>query len=197
MKIEIRADNTALITGYVNVVARESRVLRDVNGNFVELVEAGVFNRALEKATSVGLMFNHNRLLGSTADNSVELYEDNIGLYARAVVSDEEIIKKAKNNELVGWSFSFYLNEDEWSQRSDGMRLRTLKDIDLVEVSMLDITPAYIATSIEMRDGQNTLKEYRNAVETVELVDNSVTAPPAESDVDMSMLRRKFDFLII
>ena len=91
IQVEIRANNTAVITGYVNVTGRESRVLRDVNGEFIELIKPGTFKHALEKSDSVGLMFNHKRPLGSTKDN-LELYEDNIGLYARALVSDPEVI---------------------------------------------------------------------------------------------------------
>lgn len=199
MKVEIRADNTALITGYVNVVGRESRVLRDVSGDFVEVVKPNTFQRALDKAQSVGLMFDHARIIGST-DNVLELKEDNIGLYARAIVSDNEIIEKAKRNELRGWSFGFYINEngDQWSQNAEGMRLRTLTDIDLVEVSILDVTPAYVATSIEMRDGKNVLKEYRNYGEAVELTDNSKPLEDEPKDVvDMAHLKRKFEILVM
>ena len=55
MKVEIRKDGTALITGYVNVVGRESRVLQDISGEFVEVIEPGTFARALSKVDSVGL----------------------------------------------------------------------------------------------------------------------------------------------
>ena len=41
------------------------------------------------------------------------------------------------------------------------MRLRKITDFDLKEISILSVTPAYIATSIECRDGVETLKEYR------------------------------------
>ena len=94
MQIEIRADNTALITGYVNVAGRESRVLRDASGPFVEVVQPGTFQRALEK-NPVGLMFNHHQPLGST-DDVLELKEDSIGLYARALIHDGDIVEKAK-----------------------------------------------------------------------------------------------------
>ena len=55
------------------------------------------------------LLFNHdkNRNLGSIENGNLELYEDNIGLRAIATVTDEQVIKKAKNKELRGWSFGF------------------------------------------------------------------------------------------
>ena len=203
MRVEIRAENTALITGYVNVAGRESRVLRDASGPFGEIVQPGTFGRALEK-NPVGLMFNHVRSLGST-DDVLELKEDNIGLYARALVHDSTIVEKAKAGQLSGWSFSFYTNKDEWKTRDDGMRLRKLEDIDLAEVSILDVTPAYIATSIEMRGEQESLKEFRNVGEPVEVTqeqrdDPNPEPPPAnpnEPEVNMADLKRQLEFIKI
>ena len=206
MKIEIRADNTALITGYVNVVDRESRVLRDASGPFVEVVQPGTFQRALEK-NEVGLMFNHIKPLGST-EEALELKEDNIGLYARALVSDPDVIEKAKAGQLTGWSFGFFMNKDDWKTKEDGMRIRTLEDIDLAEVSILDMTPAYIATSIEMRGEQETLKEFRNNGEAVELIQPEERAedpapeppepePEKAPEVNMADLKRQLDFIKI
>ena len=201
MQIEIRADNTALITGYVNVAGRESRVLRDASGPFVEVVQPGTFQRALEK-NPVGLMFNHRQALGSTED-VLELKEDNIGLYARALVHDSEIVEKAKAGQLTGWSFGFFVDKDEWKTKEDGMRLRTLEDIDLAEVSILDMTPAYIATSIEMRGEQESLKEFRNISEPVNVIQQEERTEPApdvpeekkEDAVDMADLKRQLDFI--
>ena len=202
MQIEIRADNTALITGYVNVAGRESRVLRDASGPFVEVVQPGTFQRALEK-NPVGLMFNHRQALGSTED-VLELKEDNIGLYARALVHDADIVEKAKAGQLTGWSFGFFVDKDEWKTKEDGMRLRTLEDIDLAEVSILDMTPAYIATSIEMRGEQESLKEFRNISEPVnviqpeertELEPESPEKEKKEDVVDMADLKRQLEFI--
>ena len=202
MQIEIRADNTALITGYVNVAGRESRVLRDASGPFVEVVQPGTFQRALEK-NPVGLMFNHRQALGSTED-VLELKEDNIGLYARALVHDADIVEKAKAGQLTGWSFGFFVDKDEWKTKEDGMRLRTLEDIDLAEVSILDMTPAYIATSIEMRGEQESLKEFRNISEPVNVIQPEERTEPApeapepekkEDVVDMADLKRQLEFI--
>lgn len=202
MQIEIRADNTALITGYVNVAGRESRVLRDASGPFVEVVQPGTFQRALEK-NPVGLMFNHRQALGSTED-VLELKEDNIGLYARALVHDADIVDKAKAGQLTGWSFGFFVDKDEWKTKEDGMRLRTLEDIDLAEVSILDMTPAYIATSIEMRGEQESLKEFRNISEPVNVIQPEERTEPApeapepekkEDVVDMADLKRQLEFI--
>lgn len=200
MQIEIRSDNLAVITGYVNVVERESRVLRDAAGQFVEIVQSGAFTRSMERSPEVGLRFDHGRQLGTTND-ILKLKEDAIGLYAEAQVSDQEVIVKARNGELRGWSFGFNAKDATWTQRADGMRLRTLTDIDLIEVSILDVTPAYIATSIEARDGDQHLKEYRYYSENINLVDNSAPVEQEEQrkepTVDMDLLKRKFEILTL
>lgn len=195
MKIEIRSNDTAIITGYVNVVGRESRMLRDLSGQFVEIIKPKTFQRALEKNANVGLMFNHKRDL---AKREFELVEDNIGLHCRAEINDKEVIEKAKEGKLTGWSFGFYSNNDEFTTRTDGMRVRTVNDIDLVEVSILDCTPAYIATSIECRGGNETLKEYRAENDTVSLIDMVKDIPPPNTNDVENLLqqKRKFNFML-
>lgn len=149
MKIEIRNGGTALISGYVNVVERESRTIRRVGAKpFKESVKPGTFKKALEGGSPVKLMLNHEKVLCDT-DSGLELREDNVGLYAKAVVSDKETVEAAESGRLTGWSFGFRCKKDSWSD--DGEH-RTLEDIALDEVSILTQTPAYIATSVEVRD---------------------------------------------
>lgn len=153
MKIEIRSNDCAVISGYVNAVERRSRVLtRPGAPPFREIVKPGTFRRALEKGNKVNLMLNHGRTLCDTA-SGLELKEDNVGLYAQAVVSDRETVDAARSGRLTGWSFGFCCQHDSWSSDSDGVELRELDDIRLDEVSILTNTPAYIATSVEVRDG--------------------------------------------
>ena len=167
MRIELRSDNNILIDGYVNAVARDSRIMPSINGEFVEQVVPGTFHKALSRTRNVDLLLNHNesRKLGSIIEGNLKLFEDNIGLRAIATITDEEVIKKAIAGKLKGWSFGFYLNNDRWETDSKGIKRRFLEDIELLEVSILDDTknPAYIATSIETRDNKEVLREIRTA----------------------------------
>lgn len=164
MKIEIRSDST-VVDGYVNAVERESRLIMDVQGNFREKIKAGTFEKALKRAENVRMLLNHdkNRVLANTKDGTLELYEDSIGLRARATISDSEVMEKAKKGELRGWSFGFIAHADEWEKRDNAPSIRTLTDIELTEVSLIDNTrlPAYIGTSVETRDGKEILNEVR------------------------------------
>jgi uncharacterized protein len=157
MRIELRSDSVVL-DGYVNVTKRESRELSSPRGKFVEEIMPRTFERALLKNDSVDLLFNHdrNRKLGSTKEGNLELREDNV-LRAIATITDPEIMEKGRKGELRGWSFGFSVLKDTWIQRDDGMQKRTVEEIDLFEVSVLDKTPAYIATSIEARGEEDSV----------------------------------------
>lgn len=155
MKIEVR-NGAVNIEGYVNVTERLSKPIRDVRGQFLERVATGAFNSALQRNDNVELRFNHGRKLGDQKDGSLELREDNIGLYAKATVTDTEVVKLAEERQLKGWSFGFRKLEDEWTKADNEPEIRTLKAIDVSEVSILSVNPAYIATSIAVRsdDGE-------------------------------------------
>jgi HK97 family phage prohead protease len=195
LRIEIRG-NQVMLDGYVNAVGRDSRVLPSPKGKFIEQIKPKTFQRALERADNVDLLFNHqkNRKLGSTKEGNLELYEDNIGLRAIATVSDDEVIKKAKNGELKGWSFGFYTNKDSWEDGPDGIQRRYLEDIDLLEVSILDKTPAYIATTIEQRGEEDVLTETRGEDFKAVIEDNS-PEERQKGQIDYSVYEKEIEIL--
>ena len=175
MKIEIRADSV-LIDGYVNAVERDSKVLRNANGPFVEKIKAGAFQRSLDRAKRTGydvkVLLNHDysKELTSTRDTNTKIYEDSIGLRCKCEIRDVEVIKKAREGKLVGWSFGFIPIRDSWEKESD-MSHRELRELELKEVSILDDrkNPAYSGTSIETRD--DDLIEVRSMDDRMETVD--------------------------
>lgn len=178
MRVEIRSD-AVLLEGYVNAVGRDSRILTDRTGKkFVEQIVPGTFQRALEKGNNVEIDLNHNRVLGSRETGEVELYEDAIGLRAKALISDPEVRSLARNNRLTGWSFTF-IPREVTIEPTDNPEIerRYLKDIDLEAVSILSVTPAYIATSIEARSENAEAYEVRaleTDVEVTEIRNNDV-----------------------
>ena len=174
MKIEIRSANEAVIEGYVNAVGRDSRIMRRKDGKrFVEVVEPRTFEKALGKGGNIEVRLNHGAVLGSTESGSLKLYEDNIGLYAKATITDADTIEKARRKELRGWSFGFVKIVDRWENTDEEVQRRYLEDIELREVSILDKTPAYIATSIEMRDEEGSMLETRFIEDEGEVRENT------------------------
>lgn len=153
MRIEVRNDSV-LIDGYVNAVGRDSRPLRNKNGErYVEQIVPGAFKRALAK-NEVKLLLDHDekRNLGSTETN-LTLREDAIGLRATAEITDAEAIEKAKSGKLRGWSFGFYEKDASEEDMANGLKRRFVEEMELVEVSIIDEKkiPCYEGTSIETR----------------------------------------------
>lgn len=171
-----------MIDGYVNAVERDSKVMHDRNGAFIERIKAGVFQRALERAKrtayNVKVLLNHdyNRELTSTAEATTIINEDSIGLRCRCEIRDAEVVEKAKQGKLSGWSFGFMCLKDDSTTDDQNVRHRDVRELDLREVSILDDSkiPAYNGTSIEVRSEQfDDYIEVRLMSDELEIVDNS------------------------
>ncbi len=154
--LEVRAadqDNTGKAAGYAAVFNSESHDL----GGFVEIIEPGAFQRSLNRAasgdTNIFALWSHDNAipLGSTGAGKLRLSEDERGL---AFELDTKRFTPAQldalaDNELR-MSFGFMVREQEWRELDDKTYVRTLKDVELTEVSFV-INPAYPDTSAAKR----------------------------------------------
>ena len=172
-RVEIR-DNAVHIDGYVNAVERDSKVLRDEKGQFIEKIKVGAFQRAIDRANNrnevIRVLLNHDymRELTSTAETTTKLFEDSIGLRCQCEIRDAEVVAKAREQKLVGWSFGFYPLVDS-RENDKGIDRREIREMELYEVSLLDDTrtPAYNGTSVEVRDFVET-RDFEDEKEFVE-----------------------------
>lgn len=183
MKLTIRNDSVE-VSGYVNAVGRDSRPLADANGYFIEQVQPGAFARSLSRKDPVMLLNHDPSRVISTKEDGLDVREDAVGLYARATITDPNVVEKARAGKLSGWSFGFVPLKQDEKKAEDGMRHRTLRDIDLREISLLDDTrtPAYIATSVMTRDDGEEV-EVREMPDAVEV---RYAAEPAPEPADLS-----------
>lgn len=193
MKIIIREDKVTL-EGYVNAVERNSKPLTERGVTFIERIGAGAFKRAIERAKDIRILLNHrgDRDLGGIADGNLELEEDNIGLKARADISDPEVISDARKGNLVGWSFGFIDNDvTQLRDEETGLPLRKVNALDLFEVSILNRTktPAYVGTLVNVRDdgseeerGVNYSEEYSDDIEVIDEVETRSEETPEGSE---------------
>lgn len=176
MRIEIRSDSV-ILDGYVNAVGRDSRPVITPRGKCIERIEPRAFEKALNRTDNVDLLLNHNknRKLGSTKEGNLELFEDSIGLRAIATITDKEVMEKARQKKLKGWSFGQYVNKDRIEERADDIPRRYVEDLDLVEVSIVDdrLNPVYTATSIETRANEEVINEQRSNEFRAVTVDNT------------------------
>ena len=151
VSFEIR-DGRLHISGYVNAVERDSLPIMTARGKCVEQIRAGAFAQSMADGHEIRLRYNHKRDIGSTSDGALTLREDNIGLYAEAVTDDEEVVTLAGKGELRGWSFGFVAKDDEVEERQNNIPRRHINALELREVSILSVQPAYNGTSLEYRD---------------------------------------------
>lgn len=202
IKVELRAGNVVEISGYVNAVERDSRVLPasmsggKISTPFVERVKAGAFQRALDKSDDTEIRLNHTKHLGSRKENNLTLYEDNVGLFAKATITDEELAKAAAQRKLTGWSFAFTNPVDSVEAIQDNMSRRELKEFDLVEVSILTVTPAYIGTSVvEARSEDCKYTESRSFEDEAEITAELKEDKEEKADFKRSLMKTEIELM--
>ena len=172
MRINIREDQVE-IEGYVNSIERKSKPLMSRIGQFIERICKGAFKKAIERNDNVRILLNHNwcRDLGGTKDGKI------IGLHARATITDRDVIDKAREGSLIGWSFGFKDREVENSVEQ-GVPIRDVRDLDLYEVSILDSTrePAYEGTLLSVRSNEEFQYYGEPFLSDIEVRDQTVSA---------------------
>lgn len=164
MKLRVYNDKV-VISGYVNACERISKRIKEHGEEFYEKITEGAFGDAISRNNNIKLLLNHDytRELASTSDN-LEVFEDSIGLFARACVTDEEVVKKARNGELSGWSFGFSSLKERNEMTYNDLPLRSVDSLNLYEVSILDNNhiPAYNSMSLDVRSNTGLKLETRS-----------------------------------
>lgn len=186
MKAEIRADGLH-ISGYVNVPGRESRPVITPRGKVIEVIEQRAFKKALEKVDNVDLKLDHERKIASTKEGTLKAYEDEVGLRAEAIITDEEVIKGAKAGKLKGWSFNMIKVVDEMEERAGKLPIRRVKDFIMTEITLaMRKTPVYSSTSIEFRaeEGEEIeVRTYDSEVLVTDLTKNKTDYSEFENKI--------------
>jgi HK97 family phage prohead protease len=147
------ADERKSIGGYAAKFDRQSRNL----GGFVEAIRSTAFNKSRGDGwPDVVARYNHddNMLLGTTGAGTLRLSVDDIGLFyevdppqARA-----DILELVARGDVAKSSFAFRVmpDGDEWGLNDLDIPLRTLTNVQLVDVAPVN-TPAYLDTSSGLR----------------------------------------------
>ena len=162
-------------------------------GGFREKIAPGAFTRTLaDSGEPVYALWNHNPdvIIASTLNGSLRLSQDEVGLRAEITPMDtatvrDMVVKPIRDGLVKKMSFGFRVAKggDEW-RTENGQMTRTLKDVDLFDVSPVTY-PAYRDTDIAVA---------RAAFRS--LVPNETPAPaqesaPAEAGVSADIWRRR------
>lgn len=143
-------DEKLTITGYASVFGSQS-----LDMGFREVVHRGAFKRSLSDGADVRALVDHDpsRLLGRTKSGTLSLKTDKTGLRATINPPDttagRDTVESLRRGDLDGMSFAFRTVSDKWETK-DGQDVRTLLDVDLLDVSIVTY-PAYPDTSVQVR----------------------------------------------
>lgn len=192
--VEVRAkrddDGSIGMTGYAAMFGKRSVVMWDwFEGSFVEEIEPGAFTKTIQEA-DVRLLINHdpNLILARTRSSTLRLTEDDVGLKVDADMGAtsyaEDLAVSMRRGDISQMSFAFRTIKDSWSETEDGMPLRRLQEVALLDTSVVTY-PAYPDTeasvrSLEMRAlcdalGLSDIDEQERAAFLQELLHNNLT----------------------
>lgn len=149
------------LTGYAAMYNSWSKDL----GGFKERILPTAFTRSLMEGADVKALFNHqpDNILGRTKSGTLTLSHDMEGLRFRCVLNRQsqahrDLYEAVKRGDIDECSFAFTVPQggDSWEDGTDPednsrkIALRTLKDVDLLDVSVVTY-PAYDRTSVGAR----------------------------------------------
>lgn len=134
-------------------------------GGFVERIAPGALTKTLRDGGDVLARFQHEDafILGRTLSETLRLTVDDVGLLYEVDLPDtsyaRDLAALADRGDVQHSSFAFRVmpNGDEWSLTDEGFPLRTVTEMQLVDVAPV-VSPAYLDTS----SGLRSLAEVRN-----------------------------------
>lgn len=190
LDVECRDDGTYKIGGYVNVTERESELLYSGKRGkwFNEVVKQGAFTRSLKSGKEIPLLLEHDyeKRLADNKSNTLTLTEDQIGLRFDAEIRDKEVYEKVKSKQINNCSFGFLPIEQEFEDVTNLREKRYLKDIELLEISLVE-NPAYAGSLVEVRNlneqEQKALEEAEKEAEN-KIEENEVDCKKEEEPVE-------------
>lgn len=162
--LELRAQGRTL-SGYAAKFGTEARI-----ADFVETISPGAFRQSLQSGTDVLALRDHDagQVLGRTKSGTLVLTEDSVGLRYELSVADtqagRDLITMAERHDLGGCSFGFIVppGGDSWNGNK-----RTLRSVDLREISIVSAWPAYPSTTVNARSRTPELNRVRLFMETL------------------------------
>lgn len=121
-------------------------------GAFRERIAPGAFSRSMSGDILALLDHDPGKVLGRTRSGTLRLSEDSRGLHFSLDLPDtqagRDVVALAERGDLGGMSFGFRVPEggETWQDKT-----RTLRSIDLLEVSIVSAWPAYAGTEVALR----------------------------------------------
>lgn len=158
---------TSFLTSQFRAAETEDKLM--VEGYFIKYnAETNLFDDVYEEVSpesvirslaenDIRSLFNHDTslVLGRTANNTLTLKSDEIGLWGSVEINREDseamsAYARIKRGDVAGCSFGFYPIKEEAIKREGGGKKYVIREMDLFEVSPC-VFPAYPQTEIAAR----------------------------------------------
>ena len=125
--------------------------------DFREVIAPGAFTKTLAENRDILALADHDtaRVLGRTRSGSLELREDAHGLAYKLTLPDtstgNDLRALAIRGDIGGVSMGFRAVRDSWKGE-----LRTLLEVELHEISIVQAHAAYPSTTVSLRSRQGS-----------------------------------------
>lgn len=172
-------NNTAVVQGYATTFNSQYPIYGGPeNGGWIEQIARGATKKSISEKADVRFLINHEGLaLSRTSSGSLNLIEDEIGLYSEARLNlnrpdAQNAFYALKDEDVNQMSFAFRVIRDEWTE---GRTLRTIKEVELVDVSLVTY-PANPATQMKLRNQILEQVEARFASPSIEEIRSRIAS---------------------
>jgi HK97 family phage prohead protease len=141
------------IEGYFALYEQETELFEGV----YEIITKGAFNKTLNN--DIRALWNHNTqyVLGRNKSGSLELREDDKGLFGvvklPATQYAKDLYELISRGDVDQCSFGFNILDEELEELASGAYRFRLKEVDLHEISVVTF-PAYENTTVQARTKQ-------------------------------------------
>ena len=149
-----RDEGGPVIEGYFSVFNRDYELWPGA----VEQVAPGAFRETL--GGDIRALANHDTrlVLGRTTTGTLTLREDDKGLFGTIKMNEQDsdamnLYARVQRGDVSQCSFGFDILDEEFTERSDGSVLWTIRKVKLYEVSVVTF-PAYVETAVSARKAE-------------------------------------------
>lgn len=173
MPVEVRQINgLKVIEGHAAVFNRLSQNL----GGFVERVRPGAFTKTIKEA-DVRALYNHseNMVLGRNTSGTLRLEQDDVGLLYSIDPPDTSYVRdllelmRPERRDVRESSFGFLAIDEDWDLTEQGVPVRELIEVRLIDVSVVTF-PAYLDADSGLRNHALEGLEKRSGIELSEML---------------------------
>ena len=188
-------NNTLLFTGYASVFDKAYGV-RDSKGVYEETIKQGAFKKTLQEQDDVRFLVNHDGIpLARTSSGTLELEEDDYGLFVRAELDPSnptvaEVASAMKRNDLNEMSFAFQAIKDEFDESGQN---RSVNEARLFDVSVVTYPANPWAGAklrgLDIEDLHKELVEARSGDKATEILESFINKVESITDNDVDEKR--------